>query len=274
MLHFYQLQAETEITDKPWIILMHGLFGESGNLQAIAQSMNKTLNINVIVPDMLNHGRSPHSGKMSYLDMALSVELLIDHLNLVRPILIGHSMGGKIAIQMVANASYEYTACVIVDIAPVDYLPAHLPIIKSMQFIALAFGEQRIYQRREADALLKDAVEQSSLRQFLLKNLKRNAEKQWQWQFGLNEISANYSLIVKPPIFSDKSRVFSNPCLVIKGADSDYIDVASQPQFDRRFSDIQFKIINGAGHWLHSEKPELFCRLIHAFILRVLTEKH
>ena len=248
------------------IVLMHGLFGESGNLMNIAKALHESLDATVVVPDMLSHGLSEHTANLSYSVMAESVEQLIDRLKLDNVVLIGHSMGGKVVMQMAARQKHFYKAVIIADIAPVDYDLVHSPIIESMLEIERAFDSGNITQRKEADQILALSVEAASLRQFLLKNLKRNSNKQWAWQFGLHEIAQGYSQLAKSPSFQAHAKVYDEPCLVIKGGDSNYIKRKHHDAFQLRFSHLKFKVIEGAGHWLHAEKPRLFISLIQQFL--------
>ncbi len=271
------------------IILMHGLFGESSNLMNLAQMLSEQLKANVFSVDMLNHGASPHTTDMSYPSMAESVESLLSivpelntglsteldkDLNKLdsKPIvLIGHSMGGKVAMQMAARQVYSYSAVVIADIAPVDYSLVHLPIIAALKDVDQSFSENTITQRKQAESILANTIEEPALRQFLLKNLKRDVNKRWHWQFGLSEIELCYPELARQPMFEQGSR-FNNPCLIIKGGASNYISTDSQEAFELRFSQIDFKVIDGAGHWLHAEKPKLFVSLIARFIKQNVLE--
>ncbi|NRA41194.1 MAG: alpha/beta fold hydrolase [Pseudomonadales bacterium] len=269
MLHYQLLPSASQSSTS--LILMHGLFGESGNLMNIAKALHQQLDINVILADMINHGASPHSYHMSYIAMAESVEALIDDLHLEHVILLGHSMGGKVAMQMAARATFDYQGLIIADIAPVDYPPLHLPIIEAMQRIEQAFLVGQIRQRREADAMLAEAVGELSLRQFLLKNLKRQADHRWSWQFGLAEIAESYPELAKAPQFDESlHQCFAAPTLVIKGENSDYVQKASTAAFEQRFSDLQLKVISDAGHWLHAEKPQLFINTVQRYLQSLL----
>ena len=251
------------------IVLMHGLFGESGNLVGIAKALNTALDANVIVPDMLSHGASPRANAMTYSTLAQAVEQLIEQLQINNIALIGHSMGGKVAMQLAQRQRFNYLAVIVADIAPVDYALVHNPVIESMLKIEHDFKAGRISQRREADEILAETGEPTAVRQFLLKNLKRDANGMWQWQFGLHEIAASYPALAKAPKLNDDDKPFAPPCLVIKGANSNYILMSHQADFNARFSDISFKVIQGAGHWLHAEKPRLFVSLISQFLLAV-----
>jgi len=278
MLHYQLISDDNSLSNRPCIVLMHGLFGESGNLLNIAKALHHELDLPVLLPDMLNHGRSAHQLPMSYPVMADSVEQLLDYLHLHLDldthltILLGHSMGGKVAMQMASNKPHHYKAVIVADIAPVDYALIHRPIIEVMQEVEQALRAGWISQRREADKLLAKVVPQASLRQFLLKNLKRSPEKKWGWQFGLNEIAESYPELAKAPSFdlSAGHACSDAPLLIIKGANSDYIQPDAQAAFAQRFSQIELKIINGAGHWLHADKPQLFINIVLRFTRKIL----
>jgi esterase len=239
------------------LILLHGLFGQSDNLLNIAKHF--ATDYRVIVPDLINHGRSFHSKAMAYADMAAAVKALADDLHISQSLVVGHSMGGKVAMQLALNYPNFVSQLVVVDIAPVNYANnLHSNVFKAL----FAVTEQSPSTRKAADDILSEYVEEQALRQFLLKNFKRNSEGVWQWQFALDEIFESYSDLAQAPI---TDNAYQGPTLFVKGGDSDYIKSEYQPEVVRLFPKAQLKIMQGAGHWLHAEKPKAFMHLLTRF---------
>lgn len=238
------------------VVLLHGLFGMSDNLLGLAKALQAGFRI--IIPDLINHGHSPHRASMTYPEMAGDVIALLDSLNIQRFAVFGHSMGGKVAMQLASDFPLRVTQLVVADIAPVSYPPHHQAILQAM----LVVDDARIRQRSEADTLLAQAGIVPNLRQFFMKNMKRHGEY-WVWRFGLHEIAAAYADIAAAPVLK---AGFAGAVLFIKGELSDYIQPQHQAVIQQYFPQAQFKIIQGAGHWLHAEKPNAFNRLVEKFL--------
>lgn len=239
------------------IILLHGLFGMSDNLIALARYLAE--DCRVIVPDLVNHGRSFHREGMDYPAMAEDVFLLMQTLGIPQAAIVGHSMGGKVAMQMAATRPERVSALVVVDIAPVSYPPRHLSVIEGLCRVA----ESRVTSRREADVQLSAFVPDVALRQFLLKNMYKDADGLWQWRFGLQEIIHAYASLCAAPVCT---TVYSRRVLFVKGACSDYITADQEDIIRRWFPRAKLRVIEDAGHWLHAEKPQIFHALVGRFL--------
>ncbi len=240
----------------PVVVIMHGLFGSLENLNVIAKSLSE--HYTIINVDLRNHGASFHENEMSYLTMARDVLILLDELNIDKAHIIGHSMGGKVAMQIAMLDESRINKLVVLDIAPVDYHPRHNVIIDALQSVQ----EQIVSSRGEADLIMKEFIDEMGVRQFLLKSLFK-FENGYAWKFNLNTIVENYSKII-----ANINETHSCQCdtLFIKGNNSDYILPEHREAIVSLFPNSKAKVIHGAGHWLHAEKPQAVNRSIIDFL--------
>ena len=233
-----------EKTDALPIVIIHGLFGSKENLNVIAKPLseqNCVINI-----DLRNHGHSFHNSEMTYTAMAGDVLKLLDELTISRAIVIGHSMGGKVAMQMALTNSNRVEKLVVLDIAPTKYSPRHQQVFNGLNNVDL----QAITNRSDADKQLAEFIPEAGVRQFLLKSLAKT-DSRFAWRFNLPQLIASYDSILDKP----QGDAFKKPTLFIKGANSDYILEAHRGEIAALFPNAKAKIIAGAGHWLHAEKP-------------------
>lgn len=241
----------------PNLIVIHGLFGNADNWHSIAQSLAEHFTVHCI--DLPNHGKSDSMSDASYPKMA---EAILDwaELNKINVFyLLGHSMGGKVAMQMAANApAGKIEKLIIVDIAPVDYQASHTRILEGLK----AIEESQPASRKEADTLLSPYESNLAVRQFLLKNLVKG-EQGFTLELSVNNIADSYSTILKKPVMENAVDI---PTLFIKGENSDYIVAQHQEAIMALFPNASFKIITDAGHWLHAEKPLPFTSLVKRFL--------
>ena len=237
---------------------MHGMFGSLSNLGLIARALSE--NYTVISVDLRNHGESPHSKEMDYSCMANDIIELMDTLNLGMATLIGHSMGGKVGMQVALNHPKRVHKLIVADIAPVEYKPdRHGGVLEGLT----ALTETRPTARKSADQLLATYVHEASVRAFLLKNLIRSKDGKFDLRLYMDGIVANYdnTLTLAPT-----GSPFLGPTLFIKGADSAYIQDKHRSEILRLFPNVQLKIIANTGHWLHAEKPETFNKIVGNFL--------
>ena len=196
---------------------------------------------------------------MSYPQQGADVIALLDQLGLEQVALVGHSMGGKVAMQVAKQAPARVDRLVVADIAPVAYPHARHQNV----FAGLNATLERLPQSRsEAEAILAEHIEIPGVRQFLLKSFTKT-QAGWGWRFNVPALEHNYASIMGWP--DDQTR-FEGPTLFIKGGDSDYV----QPQYTEtvmaQFPAAKARIIAGTGHWLHAEKPALFNKLVVDFL--------
>lgn len=238
------------------LLILHGLFGTYENWGSQIKGLAE--HFQVIAIDLRNHGRSPHADEFTYPAMAADVLELMDNLGLESAHILGHSMGGKVAMQIALNAPQRLSKLVVVDIAPVTYQPHHDSVFQGLFSITL----NGLKSRGEADKQLAEHVEEASVRAFLLKNLYRTEEKQFAWRMNLPVIHSQYSNISQAPT----GKPFSGETLFIKGANSDYLIPAYRDQVVGLFPSASYKVIEGAGHWPHAEKAEMFSRVLLKFL--------
>lgn len=229
-------------------VLMHGMFGSLSNLAGIGRALQEQ-GCRVVAVDMPNHGESPHSAAMSYPSMAADVLAVIDHLGLVKPFLVGHSMGGKTAMQMALSYPEQFAALAVLDISPVAYEPRHDPVIEGLQ----ALQQASVTSRREGDELLAGYVPDAMTRGFLLKNLYRTSDGSYRLKLNLDALAANYYSELAGAV---AGAPYSGPMLLLKGEHSAYIQAKHQPQIDALFPACQLQAVSAAGHWLHAEQPQ------------------
>lgn len=237
---------------------MHGMFGSLSNLGVIGRVLAD--NYKVVAVDLRNHGESSHSLEMNYPCMANDVIELMDDLAIRKATLLGHSMGGKIAMQVALNHPNRVNKLIVVDIAPVTYKPdRHGSVLEGLQ----ALSKTRPASRKQADQLLSTYVEENSVRAFLLKNLVKEEDGRFSLRLYMEGIIGNYydTLTLAPT-----GKPFSGPTLFIKGADSAYIQDKHCDEVLRLFPKVQLKVIANTGHWLHAEKPDTFNKIVLDFL--------
>lgn len=238
------------------IILIHGLFGSYENLGIIARSLAE--HYHVINIDVRNHGLSSQSEQMSYPLMAEDLLQTLDHLALPKVSILGHSMGGKMAMEFALSHPERVDKLIVADVAPVAYPARHQQILAALSSVPLT----QIQSRSEADKYLAKYITEPGVRQFLLKSLIKQ-EQHFSWRFNLTALTKQYPNIIGEP---QQAGQFSGPTLFIKGELSDYIIAEHKQQILTLFPQAKVKIIQGTGHWLHAEKPAVFTRLVLDFL--------
>lgn len=238
------------------LIILHGLFGTLENWGSQIKTLAESYQ--VIAVDLRNHGRSPHTDVMDYNAMANDVIELLDDLSLTDVNIMGHSMGGKVAMQIALNHPERLRKLIIVDISPVVYQAHHDDVFKGLFSIDL----NHIKSRTEADRTLAQQVSDPSVRAFLLKNLYRDEHKIFNWRMNLPTLAQTYANLRQAP----HGVPFTGETLFIKGANSDYILPDHRELILCLFPLATYKLIEGAGHWPHAEKPSIFTKLVLNFL--------
>jgi len=241
------------------LVLIHGLFGSMDNLNMVARTLAKTHLVTSI--DVRNHGNSFHQNSMSYGELAQDVIVTLDHLAITKTALLGHSMGGKIAMQIALEYNERVHKLIVADIAPVQYPAHHLTIIEGLKSIDLTL----IKNRKDADIQLAKYVDDAGIRQFLLRNLTANEQGSLRFKCALNYISDCYEQIMKG---YQGTQTYCGKTLFIKGGNSDYIKAEHREIISQLFPNSSAKIISGTGHWLHAEKSVAFNKIVSDFLAR------
>ncbi len=241
------------------MVILHGLFGQSDNWNTLAKQFAEK-GFRVFTVDQRNHGLSPHSDLWTYNHMAEDLKEFIDEHGLDKPVLLGHSMGGKTV--MYFNYLYPNVAgkVIICDIAARAYPPHHNEVLKALH--SVDFNE--VKTRKDAEHVLGLHISDFGTKQFLLKNIywKDTENNVMDWRFNLKVISDNYDNIS----FSVPEYHSTLPCLVVKGSRSNYICADDEAEFRKRYSDVRIVSIDGAGHWVHAEKPKEFYEAVMSFL--------
>ena len=251
----YKLEGEGHT-----IVLIHGLFGNLDNLGLLARDLKQ--DHQVLSIDLRNHGQSFHSNVHSYAAQALDVKALLEQLAIKRITLIGHSMGGKVAIKVAemleSTLEVIIEKLIVLDMAPVHYTQhRHTNVFAGLNAVDAA----KPSDRKQAMALLAEHIEMEGVRQFLGKSLHR-IDGHIGWRFNVSHLWHNYANILGwQPITQ-----ISTPTLFIKGADSDYLLAEHQSAIQAQFSQVKAHVIANTGHWLHAEKPTEVLRTIRKFI--------
>jgi len=244
-----------EMGEGPAVILLHGLFGGARNWGGIQKRLAQRHR--VIAPDLRNHGGSGHAAAMDYAAMSGDVAELIARRGCGPAAVVGHSMGGKVAMALALRHGEMVSRLVIADIAPVRYPPALRGYVAAMRALALTEG----LSRREADAALEPAVPEAGIRAFLMQSLDFTGDAP-VWELGLSEIAAAMSAIEDFPI----TGRYESPTLVLSGERSSYIRPEHHALFRPLFPAARFAVVERAGHWLHADNPNAFLALVEPFL--------
>lgn len=250
-LHFQELGRGEPL------VLLHGLFGSGDNWLGVAPKLAEKFH--VFLPDLRNHGRSPHHAEMDYPLMAADVDRFFAAQKIARAFVLGHSMGGKVAMRLALDFPACVTKLVVVDMAPRAYAPAHEEILAAL--LALDLG--RFQSRPQMEEALASGIPSLSLRRFLLKNLGRDDSGHFVWKLNVRGLAENYSRLGEGLAMN---RPFENPALFIRGGKSDYIAADDELEIRRLFPAARIETIPSANHWVHADAPLAFVRLVLDFL--------
>jgi esterase len=239
------------------LFILHGLFGSSDNWLTLGKQLAESHQ--VILPDLRNHGQSPHSDHWEYEIMAEDIYELVSSLAMEKIVLMGHSMGGKTAMLFADKYPDFIEKLIIVDIAPRAYPVRHQKIIDGLLSIDLS----AIGSRKEADNQLAGFVPELGIRQFLLKNLDRDDDGAFVWKINLPVIRDHLENVGAATIPTSEIMV---PTLFIRGIKSDYVTDEDIMEIRNHFADASIESMGNAGHWLHAEQPEAFLKTITGFL--------
>ena len=242
---------------KPLIIL-HGLFGMLDNWQGLAKEFGEFFETHIL--DQRNHGKSFHSDFHSYDLMCDDLLAYLEDKKLDKIYLMGHSMGGKVAMLFACKYPSRVEKFVVVDIGPKYYPPNHQEIIAGLN----AVNSANLQSRKQADALLSNYFSQTGVRQFLLKNLYWKTSVDLAFKFNLTVLSKEISSIGEA-LF--ESALFSEPTLFIKGENSNYITLEDEALIELHFPDAEIVEIKNAGHWVHAENPVKFLEIVSRYLI-------
>ncbi|MFB6231621.1 MAG: alpha/beta fold hydrolase [Salinibacter sp.] len=241
----------------PPLIVLHGLLGGHGNWHTLSRTAFQTV-ARVYAVDQRNHGRSPHVERIDYPSMAGDLRSFIDRHQLAPASLLGHSMGGKTAMQTALSHPGRVDRLIVVDMAPKAYPPHHTQLLE-----AVARIDPTDYERRdEIDAALAEDVPSWPIRQFLLKNLNYDGE-QYTWRMNLDAIRAHYDEITAA-ITADTT--FDGPTLFVRGGESEYVAEEDRDEIRGLFPNAELVTIEEAGHWVHADAPDALAEVVTDFL--------
>ncbi|MBU3663477.1 MAG: alpha/beta fold hydrolase [Bacteroidetes bacterium] len=241
---------------KPLIIL-HGFMGSLDNWHSLATRFGESYQVFTV--DQRNHGKSPHTEAHSIPLMVADLHAFIQSHNLENVSIIGHSMGGKVAMAFALQYPNLVEKIIVVDIAPRKYKRGHDDVFDAI----FAINLNSINSRKDAEAAMIPLMPDFGTRQFLLKNLDRLEDGSYQWKMNLPVLHAYYDEITQEV---NNNTPFSKPTLVIKGGNSRYISEQDKIDFLNLFPIYQFIEIPNAGHWVHAEQPNLFYEAVITFL--------
>ena len=239
------------------IIILHGLFGTLDNWQTIAKKLAEHYSVYII--DQRNHGRSPHDETFDYVAMADDLQAFMESQWIYEAHIIGHSMGGKTAMQFALTYPDLVNQLVVVDIAPKAYEGGHQTIFEAL----LSLDVPTLTSRKQADAALMDKIPDFGVRQFLLKNLTNDKKGGYKWKMNLPVIHQNYEQILAA---IESEETFDNPTLFIRGGASNYIQDDDLPRIKTFFPKADLATVSDVGHWVHAAAPKELLKLVTNFL--------
>jgi esterase len=257
-LLYYKIYPATNISKKfPPLLILHGLLGSMDNWRTQAKRLSQSRTI--ITVDLRNHGHSPHINNMSYKQMALDIIAVIQYEKLTVIDLLGHSMGGKIAMWIALHYPALIRKLIIVDIAPKTYPLWHQKVLAIMLKAPLS----QLQTRKQVDNYLSQGIEDNIERIFLSKNLQRQKKGGYKWRCNLPEIAKSYLKITSFPV---PDLVYPEKTLFIRGENSLYIQADDYSLIKTLFTNSQIQSITNSAHLPHIEQPNEFYRYIKIFL--------
>lgn len=241
----------------PALIILHGLFGSLDNWVTLSRSLSEEFSVYLV--DQRNHGRSPHDPEWNYQVMAEDLHDFMDQHGIMQAHLLGHSMGGKTVIKFAGEYTDRIDKLIVADMGIKQYNPHHEIILNSLASLDLT----TIESRNGAKSILEQSIPNPGIVQFLLKGLGRDESKNFQWKFNFEVIHQNYSNVLEGV---QNEFPFEGPTLFLSGANSEYVLPEDHHSILESFPSATFQVIDGAGHWLHADKPQEFLNAVFTFL--------
>lgn len=243
--------------DGPPVMLMHGLFGSGSNLGALARHLSEHYRVYSL--DLPNHGKSAWLDGTGPAELGKVISRWMEKKGIAAAGMVGHSLGGKVAMEIALDSPWRVTSLVVADIAPVSYSPHHDAIFRALGAVA---GSE-CASRAEAAELMSTYLDEPAVVQFLLTSLQRQDSGLYRWRFNLQGIERDYASVLAAPT---AGRRYTGPVLFVKGGASDYILPQHRDRVHTLFPNAIMKEMPGCGHWLHAEKPKLFNSIVGRFL--------
>lgn len=230
------------------LIILHGLFGSSDNWYTLSKVFASRYRVFTV--DQRNHGQSPHSNDHNYKLLTEDLEEFVQEHKLKDPVILGHSMGGKTAMNFALKDPSLLSKLIVVDIMPKEYPLHHESILAGMKSLNL----KTLESRSQADHLLQAHVPEPDVRQFLLKNLARDESQGFMWKINLPVLDANIGPMCEGLQYAGQ---FTGPSLFVKGSKSWYYENGDEQPVSQLFPKAEWITLD-TGHWVQAEKPEEF----------------
>lgn len=250
------------------LVIMHGLYGSLDNWVGIARELQS--DFKVVLVDLRNHGRSPHDVNHNYELMADDILELFNDLQIYEASIMGHSMGGKVALAFSIFNPERVRRLVVVDISFRTYkvsegdiqFAEHVNILDALLSVDL----NGMKTRDEVDVFLAGTIQNDRVRTFLLKNLYRTSDKQFNWRLNLTVLRENLEKVLEGfEKYADEIKRLERPVLFIKGGNSPYISSNDEMLIVGSFPNARVEVIKDASHWVHAEKTNEFISMVRSF---------
>ncbi|PRD47852.1 alpha/beta hydrolase [Sphingobacterium haloxyli] len=239
------------------LLVMHGLFGMSDNWGSFGREFGEQRSIHLL--DLRNHGQSFHSEDMSLAAMVDDLEAYVQHYGLQEVDILGHSLGGKVAMQYAISKSTNIRKLIIADIAPKAYPPHHEKIIEALQAVKI----NELSNRKEVEEQLRQYIDETGVIQFLLKNVYIKEDRTLDWRFNLKTLTDKYAEFITVGV---EAGVYDGETLFLAGEKSNYISEADYPMIKEMFPHSAIQTVPKAGHWVQAENPKAFSELVTQFL--------
>ncbi len=254
-----KLHHESSGAGEP-VVILHGLMGSCENWRGVRAALSDSCR--VVCLDLPNHGRSPHTERFDLRSIGDDVIETLDALGVGPAVVVGHSLGGKVAMQLASDPAARLRGLVVVDISPRAIPPVHLFVLRACQQLDLASASRRA----ELDAALALSIPQAATRDFLLKNVVRDKDGQFMWRVPLQALIDNYRAVSDaPPLVAP----YAGPALFMAGEMSPFRVMADEALIRGWFPAARFVTIPGAGHLVHADQPDAFVAQVRTFLEEV-----
>lgn len=242
------------------LLIIHGLFGSLDNWLTLAKAWSSEYY--VITIDVRNHGKSFHSNDMAFESINEDIKRVLQKENILNTSIIGHSMGGKIAMEFAAKYPENVNKLIIADVAPFPYEPHHRDIFEMMDAIDLSLFNSR----NEIEKEIKKFIIQEGVVQFILKNIKRNEESLiFEWKFNQKVLKENYLYLIQRVV----EKGFNGNVLFIGGEHSKYVTKETSEKIFELYPNVEIDFVSNAGHWLHADNPKEFYAKVSTFLSKI-----
>jgi pimeloyl-ACP methyl ester carboxylesterase len=245
-------------------IIIHGFLGSLDNWHTLATEFSKDFTVYTV--DMRNHGKSPHTESHNIKLMVNDLAEFMEQQNIASANILGHSMGGKVAMQFAFDYTDKVEKLIVADIAPRQYKRGHDSVLEALHAVDFT----KVTKRKDVEDIMMHLVPDFGTRQFLLKNLTTAANGGYNWRVNLNVLDRDYEEIIKP---IEYDGVFLKPALFLRGELSTYIKPSDELEIQEHFIYAQIETISGVGHWLHAENPKEFYEKVIRFLKKHDIEK-